>query len=105
MKKDEYPSGWKPQTINPKSYPYFIKRSRNHLLPVYLDIAYRGTKRMTKIPNIQGDIWALEEDLRRFIERYIGRKIVTRVNEFAGVLWIRGDFVNLVKDHLLKKGF
>lgn len=105
VQKDEYPSGWKPQTVDPKSFPYFLKRSRNHMLPVYLDIAYRGTRHLTKVRNIQGDIWILEQDLRRFIENYIGKKIVTRVNEFAAMIWIRGDHVNLVKDYLSKKGF
>lgn len=104
-KKDEYPSGWKPQTADPKFTRYFIRRTRNHLMPVYLDITYRGTRHMTVIKFVQGDIWALEEDLRRFIENYIGKKIITRVNEFAGFVTLKGDYVNLVKEHLMKKGF
>ena len=37
--KPEYPSGWKPQ--DPELYkqlPYYIKRTKNHMLPVFLEI-------------------------------------------------------------------
>lgn len=103
--KSEYPSGWKPQTIDPKSTPYFIKRTRNHMLPIYLRITFRGTRRQTVIKHIQGDIWALEADLRVFLEDYLKKNMSMRINEFAGEIRILGDYVNLVKHFFTEKGF
>lgn len=103
--KNEYPSGWTPQTVDPNKTSYFLQRTKNHMIPVYLEIFYRGTKRVTTIRRIKGDIWALDADLTKLVESYRGRKIVTRVNEFSGSITIRGDYVNLVKDYLIKKGF
>lgn len=103
--KSQYPSGWKPQTIDPKSTPYFIKRNRNHMVPVHLRITFRGTRRHTCIRGIQGDIWKLETELRVFLEDYLKKKMSMRVNEFNGELRILGDHVNLVKHFLTEKGF
>lgn len=103
--KSEYPSGWKPPTIDPKSTPYFIKRSRNHMIPVYLVITFRGTRRQTRIKRIQGDIWAFEADLRVFLQDYMKKNMSMRVNEFSGEIKILGDYVNLVKHFLSEKGF
>lgn len=103
--KPEYPSGWRPQSVDVTTAPYFIKRSKNHMLPVYLKITYRGTKRTTIIKNIQGDIWLLEKELRRFLENYTGKLIRMRVHEFAGKIFIHNDYVNLVAERLTKKGF
>lgn len=103
--KSDYSSGWKPQTIDPKSTPYFIKRSSNHQVPVYLRITFRGTRRQTIIKNIQGDIWVFEADLRAFLEDYMKKNMSIRINEFTGRLLILGDYVNLVKHFLAEKGF
>lgn len=103
--KAEYPSGWKPQTIDPSQARYMIHRNKNHMMPIYLKIQHRGYRRITIVKYIQGDIWALAEDLRAFLEDYTGRKILIRVHEFSGQLWIRRDFVNLIKDYLMEQGY
>lgn len=103
--KAEYPSGWKPQTINPSETPYMIPRTKNGMLPVYLDIKFRGTKRVTVIRLIQGDIFAFEKELTDFLEDYLKRKFVMRANEFSGNIKITGDYVNLIKHFLGEKGF
>lgn len=103
--KSEYPSGWKPQTIDPNSTPYFIKRNKNHMIPIYVKIQFRGTRRRTHIRHIQGDIWALEADIRRFLEDYMKKKMSIRVNEFSGEIRVSGDYVNLLQHFLGEKGF
>lgn len=103
--KAEYTSGWKPQTIDPTKTSYMIHRTKNQMLPVYLEILFRGTKRTTNIRRIEGDIFAFEEELTNFLEDYLKRKFVIRVNEYSGEIKIRGDYVNLVKHFLMEKGF
>lgn len=103
--KTEYPSGWKPQTIDPKSTPYFINRTRNHMLPVYLHSKYRGMRQLTLIRRIQGDIWALEKEIVEMLKHRTGHMIVTRINEMNGQIYIKGDYVNMVADYLMEKGF
>lgn len=103
--KKEYPSGWRPQTIDPSQSKYFIRRNKNHMVPVYLSITFRGTRRVTELMKIEGDIWALAEELRDFLEDYTDRKMAIRVQEFSGQIWIKGDYVNLIKGYLMDKGF
>lgn len=105
-KKEEYPSGWKPQLENEiiQKLPYFVGRTKNHMIPVYLNTTFRGTRRITKLRRIQGDIWHLEENLRQAIEKTIGKRIVTRINEMSGQIWFKGDYVNIIKDYLMAQG-
>lgn len=103
--KAEYPSGYKPQSKEAFNYPYFIRRSRNHMIPVYLKLTFRNTRRQTIIKNIKGDIWELNREITKYVENYMARRISTRVNEFTGQIVLIGDHVNLVKDYLLSKGF
>lgn len=103
--KECYSSGWTPQQPNAFKQPYFIKRSKNHMVPVYLQIDYRGTRRRTFIKHITGDIWKLHNELLDYIEYYMAKKERSRVNEFTGQITINGDYVNLLKDYLVSKGF
>ncbi|XP_050539291.1 probable 39S ribosomal protein L49, mitochondrial [Daktulosphaira vitifoliae] len=100
------PSGWKPQTAKFGQYPYFVHRTRNHMLPVYLKISMRGTRRITQINNIDGNIWALEETLKKYLEKLYGSKqiIATKVHEVCGQLCFHGDHVTKINDWLHKKG-
>lgn len=103
--KPEYPSGWKPQQPAAHTHPYFIPRSRNYMVPVYLVIDYRGTRKRTVIKTVQGDIWKLHNDVMTHIENYMAKKERSRVNEFTQQIIINGDYVNLIKDYLISKGF
>lgn len=103
--KEEYPSGWKPQTIDINQTDYFIARTKNHMVPVYLIRKFRGMRRLTVVRRVQGDIWALEAELKAAIEKHIGKMIITRVNEMSSQIYFKGDYVNFVKEYLLKKGF
>ncbi|XP_015179927.1 PREDICTED: probable 39S ribosomal protein L49, mitochondrial [Polistes dominula] len=99
------PSGWKPATAKPNDYPYFIQRTKNHMLPIYLARSFRGMRRITHVRKIQGDIWKLEEELKKHIEETKKRTVGSRVNEMVGEIKFRGDFVSCVKQWFLDKGF
>lgn len=102
--KKEYPSGWKPQNFNVENSEFFVARTKNHMPPVYLIRKFRGMRRLTAVKRIQGDIWTLEVELKDAIEKHIGKKIASRVNEMVGCIYFKGDYVNFVKEYLNKKG-
>lgn len=104
--KSEYPSGWKPPgAIIDKTKPYYVPRTKNHMIPVYLHLTYRGARHVTKLRRVQGNIWRLEEELRTMIEQRLAKKIATRINEMSAQIWFKGDYVTLIRDYLMKKGF
>lgn len=103
--KTNYTSGWTPQKAEAFKQPYFIKRSRNHMIPVYLNISFRGTRKQTIIRNIKGDIWHFHQEIMDYIKYYMARDERSRVNEFTQQIKINGDYVNLIKDYLSSKGF
>ncbi|KOC62315.1 putative 39S ribosomal protein L49, mitochondrial [Habropoda laboriosa] len=105
LENKEYPSGWKPPIAKPKDHPYYVQRTRNYMQPVYLHIFHRGMRRTTVIRKIHGDIWALESDLKKYIEKCEKKPIGVRVNELIGEIKFRGDYVNLIKKWLNEKGF
>lgn len=101
--QSEYPSGWKPPQPKP-DLKYFVARTKNHMLPVYLHRSFRGQRIITAIRRIDGDIWQLEAELRYLIEKRLNKQIVTRVNEMNGQIELKGDFVTIVEEYLLEKG-
>lgn len=105
MKKSSYPSGWKPQAKNLTDQPYFIERTKNHMIPVYLKLSQRGIQRHTYIRKIHGDIFLLEKELKEFLQKESFRPIRSQVHEFAGYIRINGDFVNACKYWLEKKSY
>lgn len=91
---------------SPTDYPYFIQRTRNHMLPVYLVITHRGARKITVVKKIQGDIWALERDLKTHVENDAPRHILpTQIHEFTGKIKIKGDYVSRIKEWMDMKGF
>uniref|UniRef100_A0A2M4C0P0 Large ribosomal subunit protein mL49 n=1 Tax=Anopheles marajoara TaxID=58244 RepID=A0A2M4C0P0_9DIPT len=101
--KESYPSGWKPANPQP-GLKYTVLRTKNHMLPVYLQRAFRGQRRITVIRRVEGDIWLLEAELRYLIEKQLNRPIITRVNEMTGQIAFKGDHVAVVEKFLLDKG-
>ncbi|XP_055692234.1 probable 39S ribosomal protein L49, mitochondrial [Lutzomyia longipalpis] len=100
-----YPSGWRPQQIDAAQRDYFIARTRNHMIPVYLESKFRGSKKVTVVRKIEGDIWKLEEELRGVIEKAAGRKIISRINEMSGQIEFTGAYVNIITEYLMDKGY
>ncbi|CAI5797983.1 ribosomal L49, mitochondrial [Podarcis lilfordi] len=106
-KHDSYPtpSGWSPPQDPPPDLPYFVRRSRMHNIPVYTDTTFRGCRKMTVIRKIEGDIWALENEVKEFITQLSGRTAVTQVNEVSCMIRVKGFFEQELKKWLLDKGF
>lgn len=105
VKKSHYPSGWKPQGQNLSKRPYFIERTKNHMIPVYLKLGQRGIRRHTIIKKIHGDIFLLEKELKAFLQQDTIKPIRSQVNEFAGYIRMNGDFVNACKYWLEKHNY
>lgn len=103
--KAEYPSGWLPPDLaKNKNLAYFVERTRNYMLPVYLEIKFRGHRRLSVVRNIEGDIWKLEEELHELIERKAGKRIYSRINEMNRKIVFKGDYVTLIQKYLMSKG-
>ncbi|TRY99255.1 hypothetical protein DNTS_022817 [Danionella cerebrum] len=98
------PSGWRAPSDTPPALPYMIRRSRMHNVPVYSDIKY-GNLEITIIRRIDGDIWALNKDVKEFLKGLIGRELATQVNEMSGIIKIKGPYEKELKDWLMDKGF
>ncbi|CAG9854153.1 unnamed protein product [Phyllotreta striolata] len=103
IRKESYPSGWKPQTEDVKKLPYLVQRTKNHMIPVYLQISQRGVRRHTFVRKIQGDINLLEQELKEFLQKESFQPIRSQVNELTGIIRINGDHVNAIKYFLEKK--
>jgi large subunit ribosomal protein L49 len=103
--KEEYPSGWSPPKQESTKLPFFVERSKNYMLPVYLRKTFRGQREVTVLRRIEGDIWKLEEELRNLIEKKYNKPISTRINEMSRQVNFHGDHVEFIKHHLLKMGF
>ncbi|XP_070578912.1 large ribosomal subunit protein mL49-like [Ptychodera flava] len=105
-KHSEYPtpSGWMPPKDKSTKLPYFVKRTRLHNWPVYTLIKNGGTRQLTVVRKIEGDIWALEKDLRQHLESIVGHTIASHVNEVGMFIHYKGIYENEVKEWLKEKG-
>ncbi|XP_036450211.1 mitochondrial ribosomal protein L49 [Colossoma macropomum] len=98
------PSGWTPPSEMPPSLPYMIRRSRMHNVPVYSDIKH-GNQKSTLVRKVEGDIWALNKDVKEFLQQLTGRETPTQVNEVTGAVRIKGQFDKELKAWLIQRGF
>ncbi|KAJ0036398.1 hypothetical protein NQD34_005075 [Periophthalmus magnuspinnatus] len=98
------PSGWVPPFPSPPDLPYMIRRSRMHNIPVYTDVTH-GNRLITIVRKVEGDIWALEKDVKAFLKDVTGKDLPTQVNEVTMTLKVKGHFDRELKEWLLNKGF
>ncbi|KAM4738038.1 large ribosomal subunit protein mL49 [Anableps anableps] len=98
------PSGWIPPAESPPPLPYMIRRSRMHNIPVYSDLTH-GNRKLTLVRKVEGDIWALEKDVREYLKQVTGKELPTQVNEVTMTLKVKGHFDQELKDWLASKGF
>lgn len=76
------------------------------MLPVYLKVGNRGLRKLTIVRHIKGDIWAFEQELKEHLLKKLDRKTIgTQVDEVAGKIIFRGDFVYFITDWFKQKGF
>uniref|UniRef100_A0A1A9WX34 Large ribosomal subunit protein mL49 n=1 Tax=Glossina brevipalpis TaxID=37001 RepID=A0A1A9WX34_9MUSC len=109
LERTEYPSGWKPPKVgshNIDQLSYYVARTKNYMLPVYLKTTHRGQRRLTIVRHVQGNLWQLESELRQLVEKERGGKVcVTRVNEMSRQVHIHGDYVDIIREYLKSKGY
>ncbi|XP_062870397.1 mitochondrial ribosomal protein L49 [Trichomycterus rosablanca] len=98
------PSGWTPPSVTPPSLPYMIRRSRMHNIPVYSDMKH-GNQKSTIIRKVEGDIWALNKDVKNHLQQVTGRDTPTQVNEVTMSIRVKGEFNKELKDWILQHGF
>lgn len=98
------PSGWVPPSESPPDLPYMIRRSRMHNIPVYTDLT-NGSRKTTLVRKVEGDIWALEKDLKEYLKEVTGKDLPTQVNEVTMTVRVKGHFDSELKAWLSKKGF
>ncbi|KAK4326118.1 hypothetical protein Pmani_003331 [Petrolisthes manimaculis] len=100
------PSGWKSPSACPGDYSYFVHRSPSHLYPVYIKHTPMRCRYITKLHHIEGDIFALAEDLRVYLmAKRQPRLINMRVHEPHQKIHIKGQYVAEIREFLQEKGF
>lgn len=75
-----------------------------HNIPVYTDLTH-GCRKMTLVRKVEGDIWALEKDVKEYLKEVAGRELPTQVNEVTMTLKVKGHFEKELKEWLVSKGF
>ncbi|XP_068607506.1 large ribosomal subunit protein mL49 [Brachionichthys hirsutus] len=98
------PSGWSAPPAAPPPLPYMIRRSRMHNIPVYTDVT-NGSRKMTVIRKVEGDIWALDRDVKHYLKGVTGKELPTQVNDVTMTLKVKGHFDRELKDWLTTRGF
>lgn len=101
------PSGFVPPPENPPDLPYFVPRTRNHILPVYYHMDSVPEKCYTMVKQVTGDLWQLEEDLRTHLQSigHTDEKILSSVHETDARVLFRGKHLHQVVDWLHSQGF
>ncbi|KAG8192603.1 hypothetical protein JTE90_017170 [Oedothorax gibbosus] len=99
------PTGWRAPAEQVPDLPYFVERSKNHMLPVYENRVYKDRVLVTQVDTVKGDIWVFEQDLKQFLQKELGKKVETHVNEIACFVNVKGSHVELIKGWLYDKGF
>ncbi|XP_033110584.1 39S ribosomal protein L49, mitochondrial-like [Anneissia japonica] len=99
------PCGWSPPTGAPANCPYFIRRTRYHNIPVYTEIKKLGTQILTVVSHIEGDIWALANELKVYLQPFEEYDIPMQVHEYTKQIRYKGRFEEKLKEYLLRKGF
>nr|XP_026498039.1 probable 39S ribosomal protein L49, mitochondrial [Vanessa tameamea] len=103
--KETYPSGWIPPKEEAKDLPYFMPRTKNHELPIYLVITQKGQRKVSMLRKIEGDIWLMNDLIKEHLQKNFNRYIETRVHELGRFIEVKGDFVNSLREWAYSKGF
>ncbi len=103
--RSEYPSGFVPVRAKPGEHPYFVRRTVNHMLPVYTKYTRKTNILVTFIRRADGNLFALRDDLDQFLMKRYNLEFISQVAEVYGKVTYRGYFEEDFKDFLLTKGF
>ncbi|KAF6022861.1 MRPL49 [Bugula neritina] len=103
------PSGWVPQQEEKYAkLPYYISRTKNHQMPIYIKERTDSPLKFTHIGNISGNIWALDADIRELLEasktdpNYL---VLTQVHEPGRFIRVKGVHADTIAQFLIDKGF
>lgn len=101
------PSGFIPPPEEAPDLPYFIPRTRNYLLPVYYNLSNDPEECFTFVKNVQGDLWLLEEHLRKHLESLDSseNRMISFVREPDEQVGFRGRHLKPIVDWLHAQGF
>ncbi|GAA5964804.1 hypothetical protein JCM3765_002562 [Sporobolomyces pararoseus] len=80
---------------------YFVPRSQFGELPVYSDVRNGGTRVLTIIRKVHGDVSELHKDLSEFLQS----STTSFVKPQSQQVVVKGDWVREVKEWLAHRGF
>ncbi|GAA5975832.1 hypothetical protein JCM5350_000747 [Sporobolomyces pararoseus] len=80
---------------------YFVPRSQFGELPVYSDVRNGGTRVLTIIRKVHGDVSELHKDLSEFLQS----SATSFVKPQSQQVVVKGDWVREVKEWLAHRGF
>ena len=109
-KLDRYPSGFLPQKNGPdesvEMYQYYVGRTFNHMLPVYLDSLCKDNSEhlFTTVKRAEGNLYQLRKDIDDFLFAMYKREFICQVSELQNSLRYKGDLQEEIKIFLLNKG-
>ncbi|XP_054720349.1 39S ribosomal protein L49, mitochondrial-like [Uloborus diversus] len=98
-------TGWRAPSETVPNLPYFVERTRNHMLPVYERHISVYEILVTRVRRVHGDIWVFEHDLKSYLEERLGEEVESNVNEISCYVNFRGRHSELIKEWLYNKGF
>lgn len=81
---------------------YFVKRTKNSSLPVYTDFRNGGTRKLTIIRRIDGDVKSFMQDLQQAL--YLSAEDIS-LNRTNNNVIIKGIKLKQVMDWLESRGF
>ncbi|ORY04815.1 hypothetical protein K493DRAFT_296788 [Basidiobolus meristosporus CBS 931.73] len=95
-----YKPGSYPKNELPADIKYFVKRTSGKSLPVYSDIKNGGTRFLTIVRRVEGDLDKLRQDLSTVApSEYI------TINRRTSQIVVKGNYVREVRKWLTEKGF
>ena len=103
--RKDFPSGFVPPKASPGDYPYFVRRTASHMLPVYTKFNRKRMLMQTVVRRADGNLFSLRDDIDAFLKERYNMEFVSQVAELHGIVKYRGYFEEDFKEFLLSKGF
>ncbi|VDD94749.1 unnamed protein product [Enterobius vermicularis] len=107
------PSGWFPPKVK-GDLPYFVRRRRDHLFPVYLHVKRDKLDPKTmdfdyvelvELRDVAGNIFAFAKDMQEFLEGELSHPVAINVDELKGRVTVKGSERSQVEMFLNRCGF
>ncbi|SGY39968.1 BQ5605_C003g02301 [Microbotryum silenes-dioicae] len=99
--KSSAPTGNEPE---PKLLSYFVRRTAGGELPVYVDVLHGGSKRLTLIRKVDGNLEISFQALRQDLSQYLVG-VPNYIKPHARQVVVKGDYVRQTKEWLAAMGF